>query len=76
MNNVTILEWKQKCNCPNGVPVYEIEGGYRQNVTITKEKALELIAQGATIRHAADAAIDYAEDFDEERDYVEGEFLT
>jgi len=56
--------------------VYEIEGGYRQNVTITKEKAQELIAQGATIRHAVDGAIDYAEDFDETKDYVEGEFLT
>ena len=76
MSKTTILEWKQKCNCSSGSVRYEIEGGYRQNTPITKAEAIRLVADGATIKHAVDSAIDCAEDFDPERDYVPGPFLT
>ena len=76
MNKIVILEWKQKCNCSSGSVQYEIEGGYRQNTPITRNEAVRLVAEGATIRHAVDSAIDCAEDFAPARDYVPGPYLT
>ena len=72
-----ILEWKQRCNCGSGLPQYEVERGYRENVSISREDAELLLRAGvAHIRHAVDSAIDFAEDFDQGRDWVPGPYLT
>jgi hypothetical protein len=80
---IEILEWKQKCNCSKNSPQYEVSGQYltvdgkRIPVSLDRQDVERMVANGmATVHHAVDSAIDFAEDFDKDRDYVSGPFLT
>lgn len=79
-----ILEWKQRCNTSGDIPTYEVIGqmiNLPENkyipLYVSQETAAQLQREGlAKISHAVDSAIDFAEDFSPENDYVPGPYLS